>query len=126
MLLGQTQARMVTSPAHATASAQLGRENRNTNTASMTARYIPSRMFRCRFVFPAANVPEYWLVFMGANDSTATPAMQRVTTGTSSSARQIYEKSQSASAANENRNSKIAHTTANAPTRESLRIFCRV
>ena len=77
------QARMVTSPAHATASAQLGRENRNTNTASMTARYIPSRMFRCRFVFPAANVPEYWLVFMGANDSTATPAMQRVTTGTS-------------------------------------------
>ena len=92
----------------------------------MTARYMPSRIFRCRFVFPALNVPAYWLVFMGAKDSTATPAMQRVTTGMSSSARQIYEKSQSASAANENRNSRIAHTTANAPTRESFRIFCRV
>ena len=56
------QERIATRPAHATASAQLGRENRNTNTDSMTARYIPSRMFRCRFVFPAANVPEYLLV----------------------------------------------------------------
>ena len=51
--------------------------------------------------------------------------MQRVTTGMSSSARQISENEQSASAANDSKNSKTALTTANAPTRESFRIFCR-
>ncbi len=102
------QDKIVVSPAHATASAQLGRENRNTNTASMTARYIPSRTVRCRFVFPASNVPAYWLVLMGAKDSTATPAMQRVTTGMSSSARQIYAKSQSASWRHETANVSYA------------------